>query len=309
MALSAPLLTRKRVIKVALEGAGTKGTKVAGTQAILVFDLDIKPTAPFSERKGTGLYRGHAETGVLEERSGTCTFSAELRGTAGAMEAGLAILLQACGLDQTLEVYQVHSVPANDLTLSIDVWEDGVKKGLAGASGNVTFEGTAGKRMMCNFEFSGIWQATIDEALPAYAPSTDPPIRVQGGTFTLGGESIKINSFSLNMGCNVVMRADADGVGGIAHYHITDYDTVLSIDPEADKVAGYDFNGIWLAGTEAAVSLLLTDGTTNITIAIAKFQIREVPGGDRDGVLTYELVGQCNHDSGNDSVVITAAAV
>jgi hypothetical protein len=306
MATPGQLLSRKREIKVKIET--TKGTKVAGDQAILVFDLVINPTAPFSERKGTGLYRGHKETGILEERSGTCTFSAELRGTAGAFEAGIAILLQACGLKKTLEVCQVHSVPAEDKTISIDVWEDGVKKGLAGASGNVTFEGVAGKRMMCNFEFSGIWQAVVAEALPAYAPSSDPPMRAQGGTFTLGGESIKINSFSLNMGCQVVMRGDFDGVGGIAHYHITDYDTVLSIDPEADLVANYDFNGLWLAGTEVAVSLLLTDGTTNITIALAKVQCREIPGGDRDGVLTYELVGQCNHDSGNDSVVITAAA-
>lgn len=306
MALSAPLLTRKKVIKVKIEAE--KGTKLAGDQAILVFDLAIRPTAPFVERKGTGLYRGHSEPGVLEERSGTCSFSAELRGTAGAMEAGIAILLQACALEKTLEVFQVHSVPATDSTISIDVWEDGVKKGLAGASGNVTFEGVAGKRMMCNFEFSGIWQATIDEALPAYAPSTDPPMRVQGGTFTLGGESIKINSFSLNMGCNVVMRGDVDGVGGIAHYMITDYDPVVSMDPEADKVAGYDYNGIWQAGTEGAISLLLTDGTTTITIAIPKFQYREIPGGDRDGIQTYEVVGQCNHDSGDDSVVITAAA-
>ncbi|GAH76078.1 unnamed protein product, partial [marine sediment metagenome] len=44
MALSAPLLTRKRVIKVALEEP--KGGKVDGTQALLVFDLEINPTAP-----------------------------------------------------------------------------------------------------------------------------------------------------------------------------------------------------------------------------------------------------------------------
>lgn len=305
MALSAPLLTRKRVIKVTIET--TKGTKVAGTQALLVFDLDIKGTAPFVERKGTGLYRGHSETGILEERSGTCAFKAELRATAGtpnAMEAGLAMLLQACGLKQTVQVYQVHSTPADDKTISIDVWEDGVKKGLAGAMGNVTFEGQAGKRVMCNFEFSGIWQAPVDEALPAYAPSSDTPMRVQGGTFTLGAESIKIANFSLNMGNNVVMRGDVDGVGGIAHYMITDYDTVLSIDPEADLVAGYDFNGIWLAGTEAAVSLALTDGTNTATFTIPKFQQREIPGGDRDGIQTYEVVGQCNHDSGNDAVAI-----
>lgn len=304
MALSAPLLTRKRVIKVILEA--TKGTKLAGTQALLVFDLDIKPTAPFEERKGTGLYRGHAQTGVLGERSGTCSFSAELRGTGtSGMEVGLAILLQACGLAKTAEVYQVHSTHTNDKTISIDVWEDGVKKGLAGASGNVTFEGTDGGRMMLNFEFSGVWQAPIDEALPAFSPSTTAPLLMQGGTFTLATESIMISRFSLNMGCVVVPRYDVDAVGGIAYFIITDYDgPIIGMDPEADLVAGYDYNGIWLARTEAAVSLALTDGTDTVTFTIPKVQYREIPEGDRSGIQIYDITGQCNHSSGNDAVAI-----
>ena len=303
MALSAPLLTRKRVIKVILEA--TKGTKLAGTSAILVFDLEINPTAPYEERKGTGLYRGHKEIGVLGERSGTCKFSAELRGDGSqGLDAGLAILLQACGLKKTVEVYQVHSTHTDDETISIDVWEDGVKKGLAGASGNVTFEGENGGRMMCNFEFFGVWQAPIDEALPAYAPGTTAPMMMQGGTFTLATESIMISKFSLNMGSNPVPRYDVDAAGGIIYYMITDYDTVLGIDPEADKIAGYDYHGVWLAGTEAAVSLALTDGTDIITFTLPKVQYREIAEGDRDGIQIYDITGQCNHSSGNDSVAI-----
>ena len=155
MALSAPLLTRKRVIKVLLET--TKGEKIAATSAVLVFDLDIHPTSPFEERKGSGLYRGHTVKGVLGERSGVCSFRTELRANgSGGMDAGLAVLLQACGLKKTSETYQVHSTHADDETISIDIWEDGVKKGLAGVSGNVTFEGEVGKRLFCNFEFSGV---------------------------------------------------------------------------------------------------------------------------------------------------------
>lgn len=307
MALSAPLLTRKRVVKVKIESP--KGTYAAGDQAILVFDLNINDTSPFERRPGTGLYRGDAEPGVHGERSGTCSFSAELRSNgSNGLEAGLAILLQACGLAKTSEVYQVHSAHTADSTISITVWEDGVLKGLRGASGNVTFEGENGGKMMCNFEFFGIWQVVTDQALPAYAPSTAAPVLMQDGTFTLATESIKIAKFSLNMGTNPIPRRDVDAVGGIAYYMITDYEPVISMDPEADKVAGYDYYGVKLAGTEAAVSLLLTDGTVNVTFAMAKVQIRELSEGDRDGIQIYDYVGQCNHDSGNDSVVITAAA-
>ena len=307
MALSAPLLARKRIIKVKIET--DKGDKVAGDQALMVFDLVINPTAPFEARNGTGLYRGGKETGVLGERSGVCSFRAEMRGTGSSgLEAGLAILLQASGFAKASEVYQVHSTHTNDKTISIDVWEDGVKKGLAGASGNVTFEGEFGKVLYLNFEFTGIWQAPIDEAMPAYAPSTTAPMKLAGGTFTLATETIKVSRFSLNMGNVVVPRADIAATGGIAYYMITDYEPELGIDPEADLIAGYDYNGLWLAGTAAAVSLSVTDGTDKVTFTIPVVQYKEIPGGEREGILTYDITGQCLHSSGNDSVKLEAAA-
>lgn len=304
MALSAPLLSRKRVIKVKLEA--TKGTKVAGDQAILVDDLEIYQTAPFIERRGTGLYRGNSFTGVIGEYSGKCSFKTELRGDgAHAMDAAVAILLQACGFTKTVEVYNIHSTHTNDKTISIDVWEDGVKKSLRGCSGNVTFEGEYGKPMYLTFEFDGIWQTVADDALPAWAPATRNPLRMGSSTFTIATNAIKVGKLSLNMGCKVTPRADITAVGGITYFMITDYEgPILSIDPEADLVAGYDFNGLWLAGTEAAVSLALTDGTDIVTFTIPKVQIKELKGGDRDGIAIYDYTGQCNHSAGNDAVAI-----
>lgn len=305
MALSAPLLTRKRVIKVTIET--TKGTKVAGTSAIRVFDLEINSTAPFEERKGSGLYLGNTEAGILGELSGSCSFKAELRGNgASGMDAAIAILLQACGFKKAVEVYTLSSTLSDHKTISIDVWEDGRKKGLAGASGIVTFEGEVGKRMMCNFEFFGRWVAPIDEALPAYVPGTETPLRLQAGTFTLATEAIKIAKYGLATGANVIMRGDVSAAGGIDHYMITDFDPVVSLDPEADLVAGHDYHGIWLAGTEAAVSLAIGGGALDtITIAQPKVQYRELRESDRNGIQIYDLTGQCNHDSGDDAVTIT----
>ena len=304
MVLSAPLLTRLKTIKVALETV--KGTKVAGTQAILVFDPEINPTAPFEQRKGSGNYRGNEQVGVHGERSGVCKFSVEMRGNGlGDLEAGLKILVQAAGLKDSTGTYTVHSDHTNDKTISIDVWQDGVKKGLAGASGKVTFEGEVGKRLMCNFEFFGVWQTPIDEAMPVHAPSTAVPVRIQGGTFTIDAETIKIGKYSLDMGNEVIARMDANAAGGIAYYMITDQDPVLSLDPEADKVAGYDYFGKWLAGTEAAISLALSDGTNTFTISTPKVQYKEITEGDRDGIQIYEVAGQCNHSAGDDAVQIT----
>lgn len=302
----APLLTRKTVIKVKLES--NKGTKVDADQALLVFDLEIKPTAPYEVRRGTGLYLGHNTTGILGELSGSCAFKTELRsnGSAG-MENGLAILFQAAGLVKSSETYSQHSSPTNQKTISIDVWQDGVKFGLAGAMGTCKITGDIGKRMLCEFEFFGRWQAPIDEALPAYSPSSTLPMRLAGGTFTIGSSSLKISKYELDFGNNVILRPDPDGIGGIGYYMITDYDPQLSIDPEADNVATYDFNGLWLAGTEAAVSLTVTDGSDDITISTPKVQIKELSLGDRDGIAMYDYIGQCNNSGATPAISLSVS--
>lgn len=291
------MLTRKRVMKVALET--TSGTKVDGTAACLVEDLEIKQTAPFQARLGAGVYLGKNAPGVLGERSGVCSFKVELRSSAavtftmakaqykelalgdreglqiydaqvdlnnssgndfltiakgaGTLGSGLDELFKAAGFVLASTTYSPHSVQADQKTLSIDVWEDGVKKGLAGAQGKMTVEVETGKRVMLKFEFSGIWVAPVAEALPAFSPGTTAVQRAQGGTFTIGAAAKKISKLTIDVGQQVVPSMDVNAAGGIAHYVITDYDPTASFDLEAEAVGTYDINGIWLAGTEAAI--------------------------------------------------------
>ena len=308
MAYSEPLIKKKTVIQAKIEAV--KGTaETTGLTDCLVFDPDIKPTAPFIGRNGPGLYLGNANAGVIGERSGSLTFSAEVRGNGSTgMDAGLAVLLQGCGLKKTSEVYQVSSAMADHSTLTIFVFEDGKKKILHGAMGNVTFEGETGKRLMANFEFFGIWNAPTDVALPAFTPGTESPPILASGTFTVASNAKLISRLSLNMGNNVVMRPDINATSGIAHYCITDIDPVLGFDLEAELVATYDIYGAWLAGTEAAVSLVLGSGAgKEITFTIPALQYRELPEGEREGKLIYDATGQCNHSSGDDAVAISVA--
>jgi hypothetical protein len=93
--------------------------------------------------------------------------------------------------------------------------------------------------------------------------------------------------------------------GGIAHYLITDFDTTLKIDPEADLVAGHNYNGLWLAGTPAAVALTVINANDSFAFAIPVYQYKDIPEADREGIAIYDITGQCLHSSGNDSVTIT----
>jgi len=308
MELYAPLLRKKTAIRVKIESP--KGTKATTDQYLFVSNLQTDSAADFIERPGVGLYRGHAAKGVIGARKGECSFDCELRGTgSGGCEAGLAILLQACGLIATSAViYNMHSTHTADKTISIDVFEDGLCKNLIGCSGTWTLEGNAGGRAVFKFKFQGIWNAPTDVDLPSATPSVLLPLMFQGGTFTLATEAIKIDKFSLDIGADVQPREDVTAAGGIAYFMTPDVLPMLSIDPEADLVDGHDFHGLWLAGTEVAVSMVITNATDKLTITIPALQYREIKEGERTGKLIYDITGQCNHSSGNDGVTLTFAA-
>jgi len=308
MALSAPLLTRKRCVQVKVEAE--KGTQLLTTPTDgLFFDPTMSPTAPFIERKGAGLYLGHTQAGILGELSGEWSAEMEYRTNGTIMDPALAIILQGCGFKKSTESYAPTSTHSEQSTLTIIQSEDGIRKIMHGCMGNVSIEGEIGKRIMVKPTMSGIWDAPTDQALPAYTPGTTAPLMMKGGTFTItpsGGSalSVLISKFSLDMGNTVAMRPDPDTASGIGYYIITDRDPIFTMDPEADLVAGIDFYGAWLAGTEAAVSLAFGSNAYEITITIPKFQYREIKDGDRDGVQIYDVTGQCNITDGNDEVTI-----
>ena len=307
MALSAPLLSRKRVIQVKVDA--TKGaTNTVPDTDILVFDLKIDPEDSFVERKGSGKVFGHTSPGVLQgTRAGSCSFKTELRSTgAAALDAGLVMLLQACGQKQATQVYTPTSVHATQETLTMAVYEDGLKKMLYGCSGTFTMAPEDG-RIVLSFDFKGVWVAPTDVALPTVAYSAVLPVSWGHGSnaFLLATLGIKISTFEFNAGSNVVPRMSN---GLIAYYMITDRDPTMTFDPESDLVAGYALHAAWLAGTEGAVSLALTDGTATFTLAATKFQYREVKEGDRDGIMIDNVTGQFNivtMNTGDDEYSLT----
>jgi hypothetical protein len=303
-----PILSKTKVVKVLAET--TIGIYIAATQAIYFEDSKMVCTGPFIPRNGDGKYLGHGQPGVIGELSGKFTGSCEMRGngTTGC-EAGLAILLQCCRLVKSTEVYQIHSNHANDKTCTIEMWESGRKKCLTGASGTFKIKGSNGGRIMLDFEFQGSWVAPIDEAIPTWTPSTDKPFMAKGGVFTLATNAIKISEFEFDMGCVLVPRRDIVATSGINYVLAANAEPMFSCDPEAHLISSYDYHGLWLAGTEAAVVLTVQNAITKCTISLPKLQYREVPEEDRDGILIHRLNGQCNQSSGDDSVVLTFAGV
>ncbi len=305
-----PLYKKKRTINVILEVV--KGTYLAATNAIRVYDLDIKPTRPFEKRPGTGLTIGNHNPGSHGEDSGECSFKFKVRGNGSAgLDTAQAIVVQACSLKKTTEVYQSTSNYADQKTITIDTNMDGKKESLYGAMGEIKFTGKVGDDLIGEATFIGKYAVVEDEALAAYAPGTQTPMKVQGGAFTLGAVAMLIANYEMAMNNAVSLRPDASDTTAILTAAIPSNDPQVSVDPEDDLVANYDFDGIEKAGTLAAISLQATDGTDTITIATGAVQTIEKTPSDRDNIATLDWSGQClNTDPANDdAVVITVAAI
>lgn len=306
--MAGEMIWRKRKFLVANESE--RGTKTAGTIALISFDDDINLDGGTDERPGSGIWMGDSLAEIPGIDKGLWNPKVEMRAaSAGAMETGLAALLQACGFKKATEVYAVHSVPGDNKCLSVDAFEDGGKKGLAGAQGDVTFTAETGKKMMCEFAFQGIYQAHSDAAISATAPTAGMPMRLRGGTFTIGGAAKRISKVSLKMNMSVEPMWNPAAASGIAYFNCMYSQPEITFDLESELVATYDIYSLWRAGTPAAIVLMVADGTSKATFTMPAVQHKQIKEGKRGNMLIYDCVGKCLQSTGNDSVSIAVAAV
>jgi len=304
------LIANKKVLGVKLEVITTKGEPVVADTHIITYDPEMMSAAEFIERRGagSGAFMGFNQAGVVGKQVGVCNFRVDLKGNGtNNWDAGLAIFMQCCGFDLTTTVLTPVSTVGAQYTCTIYLWEDGLLKQLSGCMGNVTIDWEEGMPAAANFSFQGIFaqQADVaDMAMPEFAPDTTTPSLMGSGTWTLGGDAIKISKLSLDMKNELALRGN--------HYVITNRAPSITIDPEAQTTSatGHDFNALWIAGTTAALSLVIGTGAGHqITLGVPVFQYAEPPAsGDRDGLFTYDIVGNCNVSSGNDEVSITVLA-
>ena len=301
------LLTRKRVLKVSVETV--KGTSVAATSALRVEDPICKANFNWTERGSAGVFMGNEQSDVPGPKVGQSTFVTELKGNgAGGADAGLAVLLQGIGLLKTSEVYNAHSLVSAQKALSLEQSEDGKLKGLAGAMGNAILSANAGERAILTVTLDGIYDAVTDVALPANAPGAETPLFFQNGTVTFGGVALKIASVSLDFGMAVFPKEDAAAAFGVAYFKITDHMPTISIDPEDELVAAFDYEGIYAAGSTSVVVLTFTNGTDKCTIDLPAVQMVQLDPGDRNGSAIYDINGKSLVSSGNDDLKLTFAA-
>ncbi len=303
----APLLTRKKVLAIKLEG--TKGTaETTGLSNLMVWDASINRTDAFVERKYSSKHLGHTEPGVFERMyPGTCSFKTELTCSSADYLAALKIPLQCCGLllnAKTFTPISTVSGASEQKCCTIFLYEDGRLKSLYGAMGNFNMTVDSG-RVILEFEFNGIYDTVAAKSLPAYTYNVAKGLSWSGSTFTFGTAAGLISTFNFSPNNVVVPRMNG---GAIAHYMISDRDPTMTFDIESELPGTYNIYSIMEAHTTQALSLVMSDGVNKITLAGGKVQLKDANSGDREGILTDDVTAIFTATNGDDEFSLVAAA-
>lgn len=305
-----PLLKRLRVMAAKTESViGTPEALTSAEGQYNAYEVMIQPTIEVEEREGQGSF--DYLPGVPGAREGTATFKTDCY--IGASQPHWAsVLFPACGWVASSGVYTPRSeAPGTNVkTLTLAVYENGLKKSLAGATGTFKLMCPSGKMAYIEWEFKGVWQAVVDAAILAPTYPTDKPLRFANATCTYNSEALQCESVTIDAGNEMVMREDPSVAAGFVSSLITNRYPKITANPESVLVATKDRFGAWLDATEAAFAVTLNGpSSSSLVIAAPNAQIVNNQESDRNRLQVDDIEWTCNRkDTTNDeqlSITIT----
>ncbi len=309
------ILSNRQIVAAKIEAVeGTVETLVgADANAQILEPAKWEPNISMFERKLMDLSLSSFKQ-IPGTRLATISFKVENKGsgTAGTAPA-LGKLFKACGLGETVVAatsvtYAPVSALASIPTLTIAIYQDGVRKQLRGARGNVKYSAKNGEPGLFDFSFIGVYDAVSDQAL--LTPSgveTTVPVALLSALFSVASFSAFISSISFDMGNQLTPRPDINQASGYISTLLTSRMPKGSFDPELELVATHDWYGRWLAGTTGALTWKHPGAAGNIcTFSVPVCQYIKIGDGDRDGVAlaTVDFLMARNATAGNDEISI-----
>uniref|UniRef100_A0A6M3KX79 Putative tail protein n=1 Tax=viral metagenome TaxID=1070528 RepID=A0A6M3KX79_9ZZZZ len=198
--------------------------------------------------------------------------------------------------------YEPESTDMSSLTLAF--YMDGLIKKMWGARGDVTFSFNVGKPAMAHFVFTGAdFSVTDGSMLSSITYELTNPPAFLSSAFTIQSYAALIGTVEIAMNNSVVLRQDSRQGSGYKNAIITGRSPVLTLDPEAVKVADHDFYGLLRAGTKGALSMVLGATEGNIcTITAPQVQYRGISSDDKDGIRAFGIECKLNRSAGNDEL-------
>jgi hypothetical protein len=306
------LLTRKRLLLAKAEATYGTDSSPAGTDAVLVRELEITPLQSDTvERELIRPYLGASQT-LLANTRVEITFQVELAGSGTAGTAPrFGSILKACGFSETVVsstsvTYAPVSSSFSSVTLYYNV--DGVRHKLTGCRGTLTLNGTVGEIPYIEFTMTGIYNAPTDTALPSatYTNQAVPLVFKDGNTssFQLLSYAGCLQSIEMDMGNEVAYR---ELVGCTKEVLITDRKVSGNVTIEAVALATKNYFTAALSDSTLG-NLQFTHGTAAgniVTVSSSTVDIGDVSYADQDGITMLSIpVVAIPSSSGNDEVSI-----
>lgn len=292
-----PLLRRRRVLAAKIETTiGTAESLTASDAAFNVYNPMIQANITMEDREGQGGF-GYLSS-IAGARGGTATFRTMLEWDGTATEPAWAdTFFPACGWVKTLQTFNPTSQEpgTNVKTLTIALFEDGVRKILTGCMGTFVVTLPTGRPGYIDWTFTGVWQAPTDVAIltPTYPTAT--PLRYAGGLAEWNDVNLCVESAVIDAGNEVILRECPTTAAGYISALVTNRRPRITVNPEAVTVATQNRWAEWLASGEYALELDIDGPSTSVlSFDAPKAQVINLQEGDRNGMVTDEIEFACN---------------
>jgi tail tube protein len=322
--MASPTVSRIRRLLVAMKVETTYATDVFGgtyTAADVIPAYNVTPDINLNEIPNT---MASGDIGrlpsVIGQESGSVSFTMWLRGAGAAYAAGVKPeadrALRGCALigtgsftsgaekwtyqPGTAESYTIYCVAENGRTLK-----------LVGCFGTVQFAMSAGNQCIATFRFQGKIGGVSDVTYVGGVISGTPQYPVMKSSawgIGAGPYQPRIASVNLDLG-NTLFPIDAiNDTVGLAGYFIGDRNPRMTIDPEIDTVANFDWYTQWRNGTLLAVTWQTGTVAYNRILykinatGAAQGQIVNNGWGTRNGLVTAPATILATISAGSDDL-------
>lgn len=298
---------------------GVDAVPTGAANALLVSDMTITPlNAQNVDRALVRPYFGASEQ-LVGTASVEVQFTVELAGSGTAATApAWGALLRACGFAETVSTFVAYApdTPANQKSLTIYWYDDGVLHKLLGAKGNVTLGMGVGERPTMQFTFTGKDGGVSAVANPATTLTAwKAPLVITdtnsgdvklGGTYAAGavtgGTSYTSRGLSINLGNQVQftpllgaepvnitgrevtgsLQLDLSAAQEVTFFGSVKANTLQAISLEHGSVAGA------IVGVHMAAAQLINPSKQDVNgRRLIGFDLRSVPSAGNDDLIIY----------------------
>jgi len=307
-------LARNQIILAGIETTyGVDPTPAEGSNAILTKNLTRTLYEGTRVSRDLNLPYMGSDFSINTAPSVTVSFDVELAGSGTAGDVPQwGELLRACGCSETVvDTTSVTYAPVSKDFESVTIYYnyDGEMQKITGARGTVTLNMARGQLPTLSFSFTGLYSKPTTVAMydPTYSAVSPLPFNsINTTAFSLHGQAVRGESFSLDFATNVIHR-NLVGFNGV---NITDRNPTATAAFEALDVGTKDFFAAMDSHSQSPVTgaMDIVHGATAgniVTLSLPTTQISNISEQDSDGVRMFNAsLMPVPSDSGNDEFSI-----